>query len=240
MTYTLIPLSEAHLETAVHLFIDNYRQEKEHSPLLPDRVIKEPDWIYGELQPLLTNPSVMVVEQNKVLGFMVTGEQFHWKGQQGAIVLEHCHGAVRANRQALYQQMYMYLAQQWVNEGIHLHLIRHFAHDSLLQETLFQLGFGAILAERLRDFSSIGEERPSATIRVETDISNLLPIQLEHNRYYPQSPIFISKSIDEQEVLSDLQEHVGQGDVFFVYDHQGQPGGYCIVGESPIGDAALK
>lgn len=236
MSYVLIPLAEAYLETAVELFIENYRQEKEHSPLLPNRVIEEPAWLYRELQPLLANASVAVVEQNKLLAFMVTGEQFQWKGQQAAIILEHGHGAVRENRQELYQRMYMYLAQQWVNQGVHLHLIRHFAHDIILQETLFQLGFGAILAERLRDLSSTVEERPTAVIRIEPDISKLLTIQLEHNRYYFKSPIFIGKSTNETAVLADLEEQAKRGDVFFVYDEQGEPGGYFIVGESAIGE----
>src|SRR4051794_20331501 len=40
-----------------------------------------------------------------------------------------------------------YLAQEWVNHHIHLHLVRYFAHDTSLQETLYDVGFGAVLAE---------------------------------------------------------------------------------------------
>ena len=159
MPYTLVPLTQEYLEPAVELFIENYKHEQEHSPLLPSRVIDEPAWIHGVLQSKLANPGVVVVEQNHVLAYMVTGDQFQWKGQQAAIVLEYCHSAIVTKKQELYQRMYMYLAQEWVNHHIHLHLIRHFAHDTILQETLYQLGFGAILAERLRDCSAV-DERP--------------------------------------------------------------------------------
>jgi GNAT superfamily N-acetyltransferase len=165
---------------------------------------------------------------------MVTGEQFPWKGQQAAIVLEYCHSAIVARKQELYQRMYMYLAQEWVNHHIHLHLIRHFAHDTILQETLYQLGFGAILAERLRDCSAVNE-RPDVTIRVEQDVSKLITLQTEHSRYYPKAPIFIEKPTERQEVLAELEAHTRQGDVFFVYDEQQEPSAYMIVGESTIG-----
>jgi hypothetical protein len=87
MPSTLFPFTHDHLEPAVALFIDNYKHEQEHSPLLPSRVIDEPAWIYGVLQSKLANPGVVVVEQNRVLAYMLTGDQFQWKGQQAAIVL---------------------------------------------------------------------------------------------------------------------------------------------------------
>jgi GNAT superfamily N-acetyltransferase len=38
-----------------------------------------------------------------------------------------------------------------------------------------------------------------------------------------------------QDVLTELEVHTQQGDVFFVYDEQDEPCGYMIVGESTIG-----
>jgi len=234
MSYTLTPLTQEYLEPAVKLFIKNYKQEQERSSLLPSRVIDEPSWIYSALQSKLANSSVVVSKQHNMLAYMVTSDQFLWKGQQAAIVLEHCHSAILANKQELYQRMYMYLAQKWVNHHIHLHLIRHFAHDTILQETLYLLGFGAILAERLCDCSTVNKQQ-SATIRVEPDVSKLITLQTDHNRYYPKAPIFIEKPTNKPKVLADLEVHAQQGDVFFVYDEQDEPCGYMIVGESTIG-----
>jgi GNAT superfamily N-acetyltransferase len=234
MPYTLTPLTQEYLEPAVELLINNYKQEQEHSPLLPSRALDEPSWIYNVLQSKLANLSVVVLEQNNVLAYMVTGDQYLWKGQQAAIVLEYCHSAIVAKKQELYQRMYMYLSQKWLDHHIHLHLIRHFAHDTILQETLYLLGFGAILAERLRDCSTV-DERSTATIRVEPDVDKLITLQTEHNRYYPKAPIFIEKPTDKPEVLAELIGHTQQGDVFFVYDEQDEPAAYMIVGESTIG-----
>lgn len=233
MPYTLRPFTEEYLEPAFELFIENYKYEQEHSPLLPSRVIDEPTWIHSVLQAKLANPGVAVVEQNQLLAYMVTGDQFRWKGQQAAIVPEYCHSAIVAQKRELYQRMYMVLAQEWVNHHIHLHLIRHFAHDTILQETLYHLGFGAILAERLRDCSALAE-RYDMAISVEQDVSKLINIQTEHNRYYPNAPIFILKPTEKQAVLAELEEHVQGGDLFFVYYEQQELCAYLIVGQSTI------
>jgi GNAT superfamily N-acetyltransferase len=234
MSYTLVPFTPDYLEPAVALFIANYKDEQEHSPLLPSRVIDEPAWIHGKLQSKLFNPGVVVVEQDRVLAYMLTGDQFPWKGQQAAIVLEYGHGAIATKKRELYQRMYMYLGQEWVSQQFHLHLIRHFAHDTILQETLYQLGFGAILAERLRDFSAVAERQDMA-INIEQDVSKLLTLQTEHNRYYPKAPIFIQKSTEKHEVRAELEAHAQQGDVIFVYAEQQEPCAYMIVGTSMIG-----
>ncbi len=231
MPSTLVPFTQEYLEPAVAVFLDSYTAEHHHSPLLPSRVRDDPTWIQGALHAHLANPGVVVVEQNHVLAYMVTGDHFVWKGQQAAIVLEYGHSAIVPQKRALYQRMYSYLAQQWVNQQIHLHLIRYFAHDLILQETLYHLGFGAILAERLRDCAAVAA-RPEVAIRVEPDVSRLITLHTEHNRYYPNAPIFIPKSTAQPDVLAELAAHAAQGDVCFVYDEAQEPGAYMIVGES--------
>jgi GNAT superfamily N-acetyltransferase len=234
MPYSLVPFTQDYLEPAVELFITSYKSEQAHSPLLPSRVIDDPAWIRGVLESKLANPGVVVVKQDRVLAYMLTGDHFQWKGQQAAIILEYGHSAVAAKKRAFYQRMYMHLAQEWVNSHIHLHLIRHFAHDTILQETLYHLGFGAILAERLRDCSPVAE-RQDVVIRVEQEVSKLITLQAEHHRYYPQAPIFIQKPTDTQEVRAELEAHAQQGDVFLVYYEQDEPCAYLIVGTSTIG-----
>jgi len=233
--YTLVPFTQELLRPAVDLFTESYKREQKSSPLLPSRVIDDPDWIYQALQACLTNPGVAIVDRTQVLmAYMVTGSQWPWKGQQAALVPEYGHGAVAANERELYQQMYRYLAQEWANNGAHLHVIGHFAHATTLQETLYQLGFGAILAERLRDCSSVVSQSDVAVVAVK-DVSKLLELQIEHNQYYPQAPIFIGKPTEKQEVLAELEAHARQDDVFFVYYEQHEPCAYVIVGESTIG-----
>lgn len=234
MPYELVSFTQEHIQPAVALFIQAYREERLQSPCLPSRAVDEPAWIQSALQAKLTNPGIAVLEHGCLLAYMLTGTQFSWKGQRVALVPEYGHGAITTRKQELYQRMYQSLAQEWVNQGYHLHLIGHFAHDPLLQETLYQLGFGALVAERLRDGSAIGEGR-EISVREEQDISTFVDLHIEHIRYYPRSPIFLSRSADRQSALADLEAHAQNGDVFFVSYQQGEPCAYLIVGQSTIG-----
>lgn len=233
MSYTLVPFTQEHLQPAVELFVQNYFEERLQSPCLPSRAMDEPDWIQTALQSKLSHPGVAVLERGRLLAYVVTGGQFTWKGQQAIIVHEYCHSAVATGRQALYQAMYQSLAQEWVNGHSHLHLIGHFAHDTLLQETLYQFGFGALVAERLRECSDIDARQPQS-VKEERDVSKLVDLHIEHIRYYPQSPIFLSRSADRQSALADLESHIQNGDVFFVSYEQNVPCAYLIVGKSTI------
>ncbi len=233
MQYTFVPMTKEYLEPATELFIGSYKLEQEGSPLLPSRVIAEPEWICHALESHRANPGVAVVKDNQLLAYMVTGFQFSWKGQRAVLVPEYCHSAVEVQKRELYQRMYMHLSQEWVNNHIHLQMIGHFAHDKVLQETLYQLGFGAILAERLRDCSTLNHSY-EVVIQEEKDVSKLLNIQIEHNAYYSKAPIFILKPISPHEVLDELEAHDRQGDAFLVYYEQEEPCAYMIVGNSTI------
>ncbi len=234
MPIKLVPFTREHLDPAVELFTQSYLVEQADSPCLPDRVLDDPSVIRSALQTKLDNPGVAVIEQGRLLAFMVTGAQFAWKGQRAAIVPEYGHSATAIGKQTLYQQMYQSLAQEWVNQGCHLHLLGHFAHDALLQEMLYQMGFGALVAERLRDCSAVATDQ-DPSIKMDQEVGKLLNLHIEHIHYYPHSPIFLSRSIDRQSALADLEAHAQSGDVFFVAYEHGEPCAYLIAGESTLG-----
>jgi hypothetical protein len=155
MSSSLVSFTEDFLESAVKLFLGTYRQEQRHSPLLPSYLLEDPTPIRQALAARLAHPGVAIVQGRQVLAYMLTGDQFPWKGQQAALVPEYGHAAVEENKRDLYWRLYMALAQTWADQHIHLHLLGHFAHDPVLHDTIYHLGFGAILAERLRDLSAV-------------------------------------------------------------------------------------
>ena len=234
MKYKIVLFTQNYLEPAVNLFINSYRDEQAKNPLLPSRAINEPEWILNTLKSLVTNPGVVICKGNQVIAYMVTGFLFPFKGQNAVLVPEYCHGSVLTDKKELYQRMYMHLADEWAKNGKHIHIIAHFAHDLLLQETLYQLGFGAIVAEQVRDFSAVSKINETE-ITEEKDFKKLIDIGIEHSNYYPNAPIFISKESEIETVKSDLESHSNDGDVFFVYCKNNKPCAYLTVGNSKIG-----
>ena len=227
----VMPFSENFLEPAVNLFVNSYKVEQTESPLLPDRVIKEPEWILKSLESLVKNPGVAVLADNQLIAYMLTGFYFPFKGQNAVLVPEYCHASIPEDRDELYRLMYMNLAGEWARNGKHIHIIGHFAHDSILKEVLYQIGYGAFLSERLRDCSPVNLKNEVPIIE-ERDYRKLVDLHLEHYRYYPESPIFIFHGHNEDTIEPDLQHHAEQGDVFLVYYDTDIPTGYFIVGES--------
>jgi len=232
--YELVPFTQDHIESAVKLFIEGYNQERDSSPLLPSRSVDEPDWIHGSLKSLATNPGVAVLHEDQLAAYMHTGFQFPSKGQKAVLVPEYCHASIHTDRDELYQIMYMHLAGEWAENHVHLHIIGHFTHDAILQTTLYRLGFGAILAEELRDLSEVHSVREVAIVE-ETNVGKLLDIQVEHSSYYREAPIFILKNIQRDKNLSTLETAARRGDTFFVYYEQNEPCAYLIVGKSTKG-----
>ena len=234
MQYKIVPFIQDYLESAVNLFINNYKNERKKNPLLPLRAINEPEWILNSIKAFLDNPGVAVLKNDRVIAYMVTGFLFPFKGQNAVLVPEYCHGSVLTDRKELYQRMYMQLADGWAKSRRNIHIVGHFAHDIVLQETLYQLGFGAILAEQIRDFSEVNGP-PEVNIVEEKDFEKLIDIDIEHLSYYPNAPIFIWKDTDRKAIVSGLESHSNNGDAFFVYYEQEKPCAYVIVGASTIG-----
>ncbi len=233
--YDAVPFTQNHLESAVKLFVEGYSQERDSSPLLPSRVIDEPEWIHSSLKSLVTNPGVAVLHKGQLAAFMLTGFQFPFKGQKAGSVPEYCHASIPSDREELYQIMYMRLAGEWIKSHIHLHLIGHFAHDTVLQALLYRLGFGAIVAEELRDFSEVHGVR-EVDIVEEADVGRLLDIEIEDSHYYRGAPIFVLKNTGRNEHLSALESAARQGDTFFVYYEHNEPCAYLRVREFAAGE----
>ena len=166
---------------------------------------------------------------------MLTGYFFPFKGQNAVQVPEYCHASVPEDKEELYRLMYMNLAGEWARQGKHIHIIAHFAHDAALKETLFQIGFGAFLAQRLRDVNPVNVDN-EVNIVEERDYRKLVSLHLEHCRYYPESPIFIFHGHDEDTIEPDLRQHAEQGDIFLVFHDQDIPSGYFILGDSTVGN----
>jgi len=232
--HQVVPFTANYLRSAAELFVDDYRHEQKGSPLLPSKAIDNAEHIHDAIKPLLMNPGVAVLHQGHVVAFMISGYRFPFKGQEAMLVPEYCHASILADRRELYQIMYMRLASKWIGNHIHLHIIGHFAHDAVLRESLYQLGFGAIIAEALRDLSEV-QGRHIARIVEETDIQRLLDISVEDSRYFRNAPIFLVNKTEVSEREAILESSIRQGDTYFVFYDNDEAHAYLSVGESASG-----
>lgn len=232
--YEIVPFTANHLEAAVGLFVDEYRREQGESPLLPSKTIDNIERIYDSIKLLLTKPGLAVLRETQLVAFMLSGYRFPSRGLEAMLVPEYCHASILPYRNELYQIMYMHLANEWIRNHIHLHIIGHFAHDSILRESLYQLGFGAIIAEALRDLSEVQDANIPAIVQ-ETDVERLVDISIEDSRYYREAPIFLVNTTNRNERRAVLESSIGNGDTYFVFYENNEAQAYLGVGESASG-----
>jgi len=229
-SYEIVPFTAEHLTAAVELFVFNYRREAEGSPLLLPGITENRERLHHAIRPLVTNPGVAVLNDSKVVAFMLSGFRFPFKGQEAMLVPEYCHASTPVDANELYQIMYMRLANEWVCNNMHLHIIGHFAHNAILQESLYQLGFGAILAEALRDLSEVHGARVTG-IAEETDAGKLLDICIEESLYYREAPIFLVQETETDKHRA-IESSMQRGDTYFVFRENDGVAAYMSVGES--------
>ena len=230
MDYQIKDFSAKDIPDAVDLFLQNYKREKEQSMLLPEAIITDPQRIISSLNSNIQN-GVAAFSNDRLIGYMLTRRPFSFKNQNAAMVPEYGHGTVNTDRHELYKLMYMKLSSQWIQQHIHLHIVGHFAHDEELNDLLFELGFGAILSEKLRDLSHVISD-PSIIVKIESNPELLVDLELEHRQYYQKAPIFIKKNADRDTIRSDLMTHHEKDDVFLVVSVNDVPVGYFCIGTS--------
>jgi GNAT superfamily N-acetyltransferase len=231
MDYQIKDFSAQYIPDAVDLFLQSYNREKEQNRLLPKAVITDPQLITASLYSNVKNPGVAAFSSNRLIGYMLSRRSFSFKNQKAAMVPEYGHSAVNEDRHELYKLMYMNLSTKWIQQHIHLHIVGHFAHDEEVNDTLFKLGFGAILCEKLRDLSPV-PNNPDIIVRTTSNPKLLVDLELKHRQYYQKAPIFIKKNTDHDVIRSDLMMHQEHGDVFLIYSVNSIPVGYFCIGPS--------
>jgi GNAT superfamily N-acetyltransferase len=217
------------IDGSIDLLRCSYSANRKEINQLPSLSTFMVEHIKKRIIKTIDNPSIAIYQDGSLQAFMHTIDFFQFKGQKAVLVSEYSHSAVEENKSKLYQIMYRDLAEQWAARKVQLHLIGHLTYDLSLQSTLFDLGYGAILAERVRNLELLQEDEHH-NIRIVDDPKILIDLEAVHRKYYQRSPIFIWKSSDAIDIENDFSESKEQGDIFIVCFIDGKPIGYMMVG----------
>jgi GNAT superfamily N-acetyltransferase len=229
MRYDVIPFIPAHADEAARLLAEAHARECAVSPLLPPLDPCRAARFVNECGGGTEGPAVAAFHLGRMVGFLRTTSRFPWKGQLASVSREYAHAATGGDRGLIYQLMYAAVAEEWVAAGSQLHILCHFAGDPVVRETIYRLGFGAIIAENLRDLSPVAGVTGAATVE-ECDPAAVGALALEHARYYRGSPIFVWKGDDAASELAGLEEGSRAGNAVFAYRERGEPAAYFVVG----------
>jgi GNAT superfamily N-acetyltransferase len=248
--YRLMPTDPSMAADGFALFRDAYLRARQANPLLPGLTRDHEARLRQRVERAFAHGGVAAWRGDALRGFMVAGPSFAFRGAVAALVPEVGHAVAAGEEAALVGPLYAAVADRLVREGVQLHLIGHFAADAATTASLFELGFGAIVRERLRDLSDVAVpdavarmargrgEHEAWLARVErvphaVPWDRLAPLAAEHAAFYRGSPLFVVKDASLEAAVADLEAHRAAGDALFVVRDGDAPLAYLIVGPCP-------
>ncbi len=233
--YRLSPSDPSMAPEGFALFRQAYLDARQAHPLLPPLTADHEARLQRRVERAFAGRGVVAWRGDSMAGYMAATEPFGYRGLVAALVPEFGHAVARGQQALLYGLLHAALADRLVRAGVRLHLVGHFDHDQATTAALYELGFGAIVAECLRDLSVPASASPVDAAGVDHVSPDepwdaFAPLAAEHAAYYRQSPIFLVKDEALDVAVADLEEHRRAGDQLFVYRRGAEPVAYLVVG----------
>jgi GNAT superfamily N-acetyltransferase len=221
------------------LFRAAYRRARHAHPLLPGLTSEHEARLRERVEQAFARGGVAAWRGRSMAGYMIAGSPFYFRGLAAVLVPEFGHAVAPGEGDALYGPLYAASADGWVRAGVPLHLIGHFAADATTTAALYELGFGAVVAERLRGVDDVEPAVAGAGFDQGESVGHLdpeapwdalAPLAAEHAGYYRRSPVFLAKDEALATAVADLEAHRRAGDRLLVHRADGQARAYLIVG----------
>ncbi len=240
MGFVIKSMEQEHLQGALKLVLEGYREEKEAVPFLPEE--KELlESIQSPLKAMLAQEKGLVaMQEDRVMGFIIGYSAERLFGNcRGIYVPLFGQGAKKERRQAIYRDLYARAAEQWVEEEKFTHAITFFAHDREAIDTWFWLGFGLRCVDAIRKTELIETSCRKIDVKKAEfeDLPLITSLYEDHCSYYCHSPIFMQKSCENP--LQELEEWLAEENhhLWFALEG-GKPLGYMQL--EPTGETFVS
>ncbi len=188
----------AHAEDAAALVLDGYRAEREAVRVLPLQDGYR-DMFTQSIAGLADNQtgieSFAAVERGRLAGFLAgypAGQMF--STFKGVYVPLFGHAASGIDKRSVYQQLYAAASDAWVRGGRPMQAVSFFAHDRVVLDAWYWLGFGLRCVDAIRPLTAVdagGAAEPDIRKATPEDADELFPLHAEHCAYYSNPPLFM-------------------------------------------------
>jgi GNAT superfamily N-acetyltransferase len=138
-------------------------------------------------------PGVAAVQQGQLVGFMCGLSIPLWRSKPTMFSPEWANGALLPDSRSIYEQMYAYLAPQWLTCGASTHLVSIMAHDDLGIDAWQWLGFAYVAVDGVRSLSPISHRSPEIQIHraCQEDIDGIMPLTRALEQHLAARPTYL-------------------------------------------------
>lgn len=149
----IVNFEKQHIREAKTIALANYNEEKQLVKELP-QISDVPDLTEFAENGL----GVVAFENGRMVGYLCCyrpWDNAFNTAAKGTFSPIHAHGAVKENREKIYQALYRAAAKKWVAHQITYHAIAMYAHDERSLRAFFMYGFGVRCADAIRSMEEI-------------------------------------------------------------------------------------
>lgn len=207
MNIAIRKLKNCHLEDVAEIALKNYQVERNSVSFLPPgNNFKH--LIRSRLKKLIAEETGAVARANgKIIGF-IAGYKINdfWGNCKGIYCPDYGHGVIGDNCKKIYQKLYKYSADRWVENGFTHHALTIYAHDRETVDTFFWLGFGLRCIDAMRKTTAIKKNYTDVNISEigKERIPEIADLQEELHNYFKKSPIFMpAEKADPEKYLEN-------------------------------------
>ncbi len=195
------PLAEEHLAAINKIAMDNYKEEREYVPELP-----EDSEIWGNRFFLEHGYGVVALLEGEVVGYLCFFQPwsgaFDTEDSLGTFSPLHANGAVKENRYRIYQDMYENAARYLAKNNIKGLGVCLYAHDEISKKALFEYGFGMRCKDSIQKLSEfhfseiVNAELQFKELEVE-EFPKLHEMRFALHEHLKESPCFMQADADD-------------------------------------------
>lgn len=206
----MIPLEEENLEDAAAMVSRRYKNLCEQEPHLPHRY-KE----VSNLLPLLRNimqadcPGVAAIQDGRLVGFLTGWLMPDFRGKRSVYSPEWANAADLRNTGNICEEMYRYLAADWVAEKYVAHYISTLANDLEAMRAWHWLGFGMTAIDAVRGLRPIqgGNDQVEVRRASPQDLEQFMELNDGLRQHVKGSPdFFIAQELSKEYLEQWIQD----------------------------------
>jgi hypothetical protein len=204
-----------YLSAAAELFVRNFSRLRQSVPALP-ATLEDESLIAGMIKRLLAfHPGIVALEDGRLVGYLahMVVDDFRDAGKRAAYSPEWGHAAAAPYQAQAYRKMYREAAALWAALGCQVHAITLLANDPDALHTWFWNGFGMAVVDAIRPMQPLGRDIKTQLLIRRAGIADaeaLASLDVEHRRYYTQSPVFMAlRSSQTADEFGDFLERTG-------------------------------
>jgi len=203
----ITPYCEEHMPEILELWKNQYQAELSEKGFLPNT------WSLrsNEIKAFLRGQSghehfAVATKGGEVVGYMFF-QVFPFHGEATAFCPIMGHAEKGARREVL-ERLYQNLSEGLVAKGVLSHIITYFAHDKVVEDAVFALGFGLVVIDAFRSTKCIQSISSPVGVKIvkatPDNVCDVKALGEESREYYSRAPIFLNRSSKPQEYYQGL------------------------------------